>query len=155
MFRSLEVARSGYAQHTDRAARAPAPPAPPHPSRFLQQADDILLCVSRRLRFDYERKPCRRERDAVDVAPAFPRQRVAQAPPLRPQRFERPPHLILGDRTNPASSREHDPVAAGTERESDCPDQQDLGRLDCASPSGQHSSKPQRRAHSAVRSRRS
>jgi hypothetical protein len=69
------------------------------------------------LGLDGERHPGRRDRDAVDIATASVRQRVAQPPPLCLQASKSSSHLILGPRadtallgqTCPAASVGHQP----------------------------------------------
>src|SRR5947207_7134495 len=95
-----------YAQDRELPARTPAPPAAVKPQRHLSHAREVTHVERSGLGLDHERDPGRRDRDAVDIAAASVRQRVAQPPAFHLERGERPLHLVLRAGADPAAARE-------------------------------------------------
>jgi hypothetical protein len=60
--------------------------------------------------FDHDGNAGGRARHRVDVSLALPRQRVPQPPPLRLEKGERPPHLVLRAGADSTATSERKPV---------------------------------------------
>jgi hypothetical protein len=65
---------------------------------------------------DRERDPRRRDRNAIDITAAAVRQRVTEPPPLRLQRSESVPHLLLRLRPDTAAGGQPHPLASVDEQ---------------------------------------